>query len=386
MVTRPARLAALVLLTLTGCHSGGVGVLTRNDPPPLRTNNAMLISDVVDEHNANAARVSNVKSLASVTVKSNMNASGQGSLALERPRNFRFQVGSTLGRSLADVGSNPDEFWFWTSKSKERAIFVGNYGEGGFAPPELTFQPDWVIEGLGLREIPDAEARQIKVNPTRDPNLEQWVHTRIGPKGEKFIKVSYVEKSTGRIRQHDFYAANGTTKLATVIPSDYKVVRSATGESDTGDGVILPRKIQIKLLAARDQPQPVEMEIVLSDTKLNAPMTLADKEDLFTIPKMRGYEVVHLNREKAPAGTARVHQTRPAPPAGSGVGLDSPIPFGTDGASLKWSDPMPRSAEDLGDPNPAATMIGAKIPRATDSAAVRARAEWKGVTPSGFER
>ena len=78
-------------------------------------------------------------------------------MALERPRNFRLQL-THFNDSKADIGSNDEEFWFWVLNPKDRSIYWCNYDDLESSSLAVTYQPDWIIDALGLKPISPEEA------------------------------------------------------------------------------------------------------------------------------------------------------------------------------------------------------------------------------------
>lgn len=380
-------LLPLVAVALTGCHAAGVGNLTRNDPIPVPQNTA--IADAVDAHNKNAAQVTRLSSLPSVSIESaRFGGNARGVLALEKPRNFRFKLESGMGRDEADVGSNDQEFWFWAARSKDRGVFVCRYDTNGEAPPELTFQPEWIVEALGLREIPDQERSKIKVSSTKDPKVEQWTHQRTNARGESTVKVTYVDKLTGRVLNHYFYGPDNRA-LASATPSNYeRVTLPGGGDENGGEAsprtVLLPKTVRLKLISSKDPQQQFAMTLDFDELKVNAPISTAQRDDLFTVPRIRGYPLVRLDEQAGSIsqsiGGAQIRRSRPAPESTSGgstgVRLNEPVPIGADQAYLKRSDPMPLSP-DLSEPDTAQAILGSKIPRPPATAISRSGGEWR---------
>ena len=88
---------------------------------------------------------------------------------MERPKNFKLEVSTQLN-SVADIGSNESEFWFWTAPGHakaEKAIYYCNHEDLAKTPLPATLQPDWIIEAMSLRVITEEEADEIRVKRDR---------------------------------------------------------------------------------------------------------------------------------------------------------------------------------------------------------------------------
>jgi hypothetical protein len=367
IVARQALLALVAVATVSGCRAGSGGLLA---PPPLASRPSIEATELVERHNQNAERVAGLDALPRVVIQSTKRRGAVqlgGKMALERTRNFRMTLDTPLGRQVGDVGSNDREFWFWTNQ--ERALYVGQYGAGGSAPADLPFQPDWIVEALGLRVISEDEARRIKVQRGSQAGTLVLTHTRDDGRGKTTIKQTQIDEQSGLVREHRFYGPDRKTVVARAYPTDYRPLKLPG--TDGPETAVLPQKI--KLVARPRSDETVTMDLILSDTRVNPEFTQAMRDELFTVPKKRGAEVVYLNSNPDPEssgfaaetdGPDRVHQTRSAPARGTGVELGEPAPIGVDGATLYRDDAMPRTEDDLSESEarPEA-IVGSRYPR-----------------------
>ncbi len=337
------------LLLLSGCSAGSrVGV--RPDTVPLRqaSEPAPAVAQLVDRLNKNAAPVSGLT--ASTTVSLNQARFGggaSGQLALERPRNFKLNLERGLGTPVVDVGSNDDEFWVWTKDSKEKAIYVGQYGNGGTVPSDLLFQPDWIVEALGLRPITAEEASDIKVAKGKEPGTWVLSHTRSDGHGGQITKQTIYDETNQQVRQHVFLGPDQKTPVAIVTPSAYRnfPVDALGTPTSAAAQVELPQKIHLQLLASEDPADRLVMDLALRDVRINPSFTETNRTALFTVPSYSGYNVVSIT----PAGgnaTPRGRQSRGVPASrGDGSPAIEPAPIGLEGSTLLGSDPRPIDAD-----------------------------------------
>lgn len=145
---RPVSLAvvSVALLAASGCRTAGMGNLARQDALPTRAEESA--ADLLVEHNRNAERVQSLEAMPSVSsAKRGMTGGLHGHLALELPRNFNLELGMPIsGQSVAIIGSNDQEFWFWVKEAPEKAVYYCNYDETGASPVSAAgLQPDWII-------------------------------------------------------------------------------------------------------------------------------------------------------------------------------------------------------------------------------------------------
>src|SRR5262249_16893173 len=149
---------------------------------------------------ANAERVQSLRAFPEVTVTftepngRKQSGSVNGRLAMERPRSFKLLLKSHVAEE-ADIGSNEDEFWFWNRRNEEKAVYVCHYSEAGDSPLPGSLQPDWIVEALGLREIPPQDEKRIIVRRGQQPGTLVLTDKRTSPLGETTYKVTVVDEA-----------------------------------------------------------------------------------------------------------------------------------------------------------------------------------------------
>ncbi|GIW87309.1 MAG: hypothetical protein KatS3mg108_1633 [Isosphaeraceae bacterium] len=329
---------------LAGCAAGArVGLRPESTPLRPASPPAPAVAALVDAINANAAPLSGLTASTTVSVnQARFGGGASGQLALERPRNFRLTLERGLGTPVVDVGSNQTEFWVWTKDSKEKAIYVGQYGAGGTVPPDLIFQPDWIVEALGLRPIPPDEAAQIKLTRGKEPGTWVLTHVRSDGHGGRSIKRTIYDETTRKIRQHIFYGPDGQTPVAVVTPSYPKAfpVERLDPSGSASETIELPQKIHLELMASDDPNDRLIMDLALRDVRINPSFTETNRAALFRVPAYNGYEVVSLTPQGG-ATSARSRQSRGVPPTEDRSSAIDPIPLGLEGNRLLSSDPRP---------------------------------------------
>jgi hypothetical protein len=378
---RLASSAVLFAAVSGGCAASRVGHNLRPDVVAERPQiDAPAIADVVARNNQNAQQITSLKAEPTVSGKFGMRSAGtRGQMAFERPHNFRFVVSSGMGKREADVGSNDDEFWFWANNDKDKNVYVCRYDAPSnvIDGKELAFQPDWFVEALGLREIPEEEARQIKVTAGPRPNTYTWTHRRVTSGGVAVKKISIVDRS-GQIVEHQFFLPGMKGPIATASSAGTKDVALADDPNRT---VRVPQKIHLRLSPEDPRATPIEMDLTLNNLTVNAQMDDKKRTALFTVPNYEGSEISRVGGQADPAtrrsATNRprgeIRQSSPAPEAGSGAEVGQPSPIGVDGAYLLKKDPMPLSADlgRRGDEIEPAKLVGMPGPQAPETPADR---------------
>jgi len=347
MTFRQLKPALLALLVGTGCRALGVSDLSNPAPLAAKSQPSIALDAMIDRHNQNARKLDSLQAETSVSFKGEDGGAGtHGHMAMERPRNFKMDL-RAVTRSVADVGSNDDEFWVWSSKFPEKAIYVGHYDETGSLPAELALQPEWIVEALGVREITREERGRTTLAKGETPETQILVEQRYNGNGRPTIKKTVVDRRSGQILEHRFYSSDGQL-LAKAETSDYRAVRRPENDPQgaestaAADTVVLPHKIN--LTATPPGQKPFHMDILLSSIQVNPAFSDADRQARFTVPNKPGYKVVNINEEfeSRGASSTTVRNTRPAPPAGGArVQLGDPEPLGIDGASRTAKEPEP---------------------------------------------
>jgi hypothetical protein len=359
-----AAASALALAVGPGCRALGVSPAKLDPiaaPPP-----SLAVTTLIDRHNANADKVTSLEATPSVSDRKI--GAAQGQMALVRPSDFRLTLSTSVRGRLADLGSNGDEFWIWTSQSKEKEFFVGRFDSSGQLAPGLIFQPDWITEAMGLRVISEREKRAVTTDRGDSSQTITLVHHRTGPDGQETIKKTLVDRQSGLIREHQFLAPDGQTVIARALPSDYRTVPIASTDATSGAAekasVVLP--YYIRLIAQPPGQEAMAWEIKMSGTKVNQ-FAEDRRVKLFALPDYanQGYVRVDLDQRigsTAGAGAETIRETRPSPPLSTRIELQAPVPLGVDGEAMRTSDPMPLAA-DLPGPGSIDTVIRARVPR-----------------------
>ena len=320
-----------ILLAMAALGLGGCVALNRGSlaPRPKSVSERTFdLDEFVAEHNRNAESIETLEARPRIGLKSKRVGAGHGDgkLAMVRPRNFKLEISGPMNKSLANIGSNDEEFWFWVQNSDDPSIYWCNYSDLESSALSIAFQPDWIIEAIGLRPITPAEADAIRVERTKDPNASALLFPPTKSHGETFQRVMIVSNYTRRIKEHHIY--EGTVKptlLAQAIVPGYKDFDLGKSESGAYRSCYLPESI--KLEWKKDQ---LALDVVLppEEVKVNQ-FSSSRAANVFKEPVIPGYERVNL-AEMARAvprdNRTTVRRTLPAPRTGNGVKLGRPTP------------------------------------------------------------
>jgi hypothetical protein len=369
----------VVAVALCGCRAAGTGSLSLY-PRPLPARGALDLDTFIAEHNRNAERIESLEAKPSITVLTANHAPVHvdGRMALERPRNFKLEL-SHFGTTKADIGSNDEEFWFWVASKEDRSLYWCNHDELESSALAATYQPDWIIDALGLKPISADEARQIQLEEGREPGTTALVFPASRKQGETYTRVMIVTNRDRRIKEYRVLAGASKVPVAQAIPSRYKEFAAAgTAEGAGGETCVLPERVRLDW--KRDQ---LVLDAALQEVKLNQ-FNHARSASLFTEPTIEGYQrrnLAELTRAQRRGPRSRIRQTLPAPDPAAGAGEDAgpPAPGADDGpvvpklgrATRRGRTPTIASAPSATTeaPPPLEELVGAPAPRAPVSQA-----------------
>ena len=366
-----------------GCHAAGSSNLTR--PSPIATRTTSEASELIAEHNRNAEKIETLKAKTSITISSRRmpGAGVKGNLVLERPRNFKLVLSTTM-TDVADIGSNDQEFWFWVQDSPEKAIYYCYYDEQGTSPLATSLQPDWIVEALGLRVISEEDIAEIKVRPGKDPGtLVLTQRPRRGAGGLSFVRETVVTESNHRIAAHRVYSGDGKTLLAqaTVLDGYLEVGLPATDTAARVDTAILPRRLKLEWFQEK-----LALDVTLKDPKVNPAINAEQRALLFVEPDVKGYARRSLSDRPGLADGPSIRETRPIPPSPSGIRLGEPTPLGADDSARSTTDPVALTADLPGAPRLSDQIVRPTIPQAPEPAQPRTGGGWRNASAYGVER
>jgi hypothetical protein len=378
-------LASLALLASPGCRTGGLGNLA-GPAPPVMPRTSPDVRRLLADHNRNAARIRTIDAKPGISISAGRGLSGgvDGMLALERPRNFKLRLKHT-GGEVADIGSNDDEFWIWTKDSEDKAVYFCKYDSEGNCPLAGELQPDWIIEALGLRVIPDDEIDQITVARGKEPDTLVLTHrpARMGA-GESVVRVTVLTESTRRVREYQLWTVDRKTKLAQAQIKQYlDIVPQGSTEL-----VYIPLRLRVDWY--RGKRLTMEATFAEDSTTVNRQFSEDFRAAVFVEPTPPGYARKDLAREAGVAGrtsATTIRETLPAPPSGSGVQLgepEEPAPIGTEAASRTPRDPIALSADLPAVPSLSSQVVGAPIPK--PPAPEFQSGNWRPVAGPSYER
>lgn len=206
-----------------------------------------------------------------------------GKLVCQKPRHFRMQA-LALGHTEADIGSNDQEFWYWIKHGDPYLIHCSyqDLANGGVRIP-FPFQPDWVMEALGMSEYEIEPVPAYSVQP--NGRTIQLVQLTRNSQGKRVRKVTEFNPSRWYVSAHVLQDEAGK-----------EICRAQIIESQqTAEGAVLPRKVTFSYPA-----EGFQMRMTLgrraNDLILNQRFDAQRANELFSRPALSGVPSYDLAR------------------------------------------------------------------------------------------
>jgi hypothetical protein len=162
-------------------------------------------------------------------------------MVTNKPRNFRLKA-QTLGNEMVDLGSNDQEFWYWISKANPPYQVYCSYKdfkEGRVRQMPFPFQPEWVMESLGLGPYGPPEKYQVE----NDRDTVKLVERTTSPEGKAVKKVIVFKRNRVSPPQ-----AQVTDYLLLDDVSGKEICAAHIREAqlDKGTNAIVPKRLELR--------------------------------------------------------------------------------------------------------------------------------------------
>ncbi len=257
-------------------------MLQRAAPLPRVLPPSPTLEQVIEVANRNSSQIRSFS-----TNRASLSGSGFPSLgasvAFERQRRFRLRAGTGMLGAELDVGSNDELFWFWVRREQPPAVYFCRHDQWAACPARRTvpFDPDWLIEALGITEFDPALPHQ---GPQYLPNDKLRIDTiRNTPEGP-VTKITILDGSQGWILEQYVFDARRQLVASSVAGGHRR---------DPLSGLVLPTTVQIKCPAAQ-----LDMRIDLGNVEINR--LSGDATALWSMPSYPNAAVVNLAEAAAP--------------------------------------------------------------------------------------
>jgi hypothetical protein len=234
-------MTAVSLIVAAGCTRWNM--LNPQPNPPPTAGNTPSVAALVKYLNDNSGRIQTMRcDELDMTCSVGVQSFGlRGQMIAQRPKNFLMGAKS-LGKSMVDLGSNDKEFWYWISQDRPPYQFYCGYkelAEGRVKQMPFPFQPDWVIDAMGLGSYGPAERYQL----VTEGNTLKLVEKARSPQGQPVRKVIVMNSRAVKAPQPQVQAflllddATGK-EICSAHITEIQVDRSTGG--------ILPRRIEFR--------------------------------------------------------------------------------------------------------------------------------------------
>jgi hypothetical protein len=267
---------------LAGCssspHLRGNGTAA---PPPRVSTATPSATDLVNYLNENARRMQTLECHELLLDASHrMQTIGlKGQMACQKPKNFRM-VANAAGQPAVDMGSNPQEFWYWISKNDPPYLFHCSHQDfaQGKARMPFPFQPDWVVEALGMGEYDATRNYQVVTRP----NTLELVETATSPQGHPVKKITVFNRTATSVQvaAHILQDASGKEVCGAYIQDVAQ---------DPRTGAIYPTRIQLVWPG-----EHIKLKMRLEEVAVNGGIDDGRAARLFSRPNMRDIQSYNL--------------------------------------------------------------------------------------------
>jgi hypothetical protein len=207
----------------------------------------------------------------------------RGWLVCQKPRNFRL-VAKVVANPEIDMGSNNDEFWYWIRRMEPHPyLFHCSYGDlnAGRARLPFPFQPEWVMEALGMAEYSANDSYRVQVKAT---TLELVKETR-SPQGAPVRKVTVFQRAAApfpkpQVVAHVLQDAQG-----------HEICSAKIVEVQRVGNAVIPKQVVLTCPAEK-----MELKMWLGDAQVNDRSVDQRAARLFGRPQMSGIILYDLAR------------------------------------------------------------------------------------------
>jgi hypothetical protein len=361
---------ALPLFLAAACAAGcRTGTLSNLNPAAPKVFGAPKekASELLAEHNKNAERIARFEARPSITVWEG-NRSGHsvnGTLAVERPRNFKLKLKQSVLGDVADIGSNDQEFWYWIrpgDDSTPKAIYFCRYEDAASGSVPSTFQPDWMIEALGFRPFTPEEMDAMTVKEGKDPGTVVLTLKGSTSQHDNYTREIVLSEADHRIREQRIYAPDGK-KLAQAVVKGLQEIPNSPKAPPSDPKVIVPAKLRLDWFEEK-----IAFDVTLNAPKANVVFSAERRNALFTEPKRSAeYQRVNLADLARPgAGSIAPREGRRVQDRDPQVKLGDPAPLGPDETRLTSGGPLAFSGADSQPRRRADSIIEPRVPNPAD--------------------
>ncbi len=119
--------------------------------------------------------------------------------------------------------------------SKDKSVYVCDHAELSSTALAATYQPDWIVDAMGLRPISPDEATRIKVRPGPEPATTALILPTIGTGAQAYSRVMIVSNLTRKVQEYRVISPDGKILIAQAAIKKYQdLPTSKTGRATSG--------------------------------------------------------------------------------------------------------------------------------------------------------
>lgn len=280
-IQRVVAIAALALVSVGGGCSW-LGRWPPGPPPPpepcVLSENASK-DEIVAHINQRAMKLA-AWQCSDATISTNqMLGSFDALIAVQRAKNFRLVVSTTMTGNEVDIGSNSERIWFWVARDKSKKIFTVRHDrldriEGRLPIP---FRPDWLMEALGVIPL---NAENVRMLPRRPGDkMARLIVREYTPAGRIVQRIIEVDCCRGNVVSQSLRDENGRVLM---------LARFDGFRTERYSGLKMPYRIDLKWPQA-DMAMTLQLNTIKVNPKEFAPRT-------WTLPAYDGCQALDLAR------------------------------------------------------------------------------------------
>ena len=216
----------------------------------------------------------------------------RGWMYCQKPRSFRMTA-SLAGQTELDMGSNDSEFWYWIRRNEPPYLFHCSHEEfaKGQIRLQVPFQPEWIMEALGMAEYDPAKSYQVVANK----NTIELIEPTLLPQGQTVNKITIFTRSqnslqvTGHVLKD---SQNNEICTATILKP----------QQDPATGALLPKVVELHWKA-----EHLKMQLLMPNATVNG-MEGQRNPDLYARPNRPEIQSYDLARGFTPPAPGQVRR------------------------------------------------------------------------------
>ena len=258
------------LLFITGCPLFQKKTPQEYAPPRLTSANPTA-PELVASLNDNARKIQSVgcRYLDIDCAQGSQSVGLSGWMYCQKPKSFHLTA-SLAGATEVDMGSNDSEFWYWIRRSDPPYLFHCSHEEfaKGQVRLPVPFQPEWIMEALGMAEYDPTKSYQVVANKNTIELIEPAA-----------LQGQTVNKVTVFTRGRNGLEVTGHQ----LRDSQNKVICTATiihPQQDRATGAVIPKVVELNWEA-----EHVKMKLMMPNATVNG-MEGQRNADLYARPNI----------------------------------------------------------------------------------------------------